>query len=103
MPIHHCKAVKFSLQDDASQEFMTRFCIPKASSAGAEVVATMLHSDPDGSNDIGAAICNYVEKHKPVALLMMKHSKSALARFFLGSVTRYCAIHCHASVIIVPA
>ncbi len=82
---------------------MTRFFIPKASSAGAEVIATMLHSDPDGSNDIGAAICNYVEKHKPVALLMMKHSKSALARFFLGSVTRYCAIHCHASVIIVPA
>ncbi len=92
-----------SLQDDASQEFMARFLIPKASSAGAKVITTMLHSDPDSSNDIAAAICGYVKKHKPAALLMMKHNKSALTRFFLGSVTRYCAIHCHTSVIIVPA
>ena len=82
---------------------MDSFFIPKASSAGAEVIVTMLHSDPDGSNDIGAAICNYAEKHKPVALLMMKHNKSALTRIFLGSVTRYCAIHCHTPVVIVPA
>lgn len=82
---------------------MARFLIPKASSAGAKVVTAMLHSDLDGSNNIGAAICGYVEKHKPVALLMMKHNKSALTRFFMGSVTRYCAVHCFTSVIIVPA
>ena len=45
------------LQDDASQEFMAHFLIPKASSAGAKVVTAMLHCDLDGSNNIGAAIC----------------------------------------------
>ena len=87
---------------EATQNFLHKFFIPKASEAGATVTATILHSEPDGSSAIGAAICNFVEKHKPVALVLMKQNKSAVARFFVGSVTKYCATKCHVPVIIVP-
>lgn len=69
---------------------------------GAEVEATILHSFPEGSKAIGAAICDYAEKHNPVALVLMKEQKSAVVRFFLGSVTEYCAVHSAVPVIIVP-
>lgn len=91
------------LQVAASKLFLEKVFIPKASAAGAEVTATMLHSDPDGSSNIGKAICAYVEKHKPAALVVMKQNKSAVARLFVGSVTKYCAIHSCAPVIIVPS
>jgi nucleotide-binding universal stress UspA family protein len=86
----------------SSEEFLKKVFIPKASSKGAEVKATLLHSNPDGSNNIGAAICAWTETHKPAALLMMKENKSAVARFFVGSVTKYCATHCNVPVVIIP-
>lgn len=41
-------------------------------------------------------------KHKPDALVLMKEQKSALVRFFLGSVTEYCANHSAVPVKVVP-
>lgn len=90
------------MQVEATQDFLNNIFIPKASEAGAKVTVTILHSDPDGSRAVGAAICNFVEEHKPVALVLMKQNKSAVARFFVGSVTKYCATKCHVPVIIVP-
>jgi nucleotide-binding universal stress UspA family protein len=90
------------VQIAASEEFLNRIFIPKASEGGATVTATLLHSESDGSNAIGAAICDFMDKHKPAAVLLMKQNKSAVCRLFVGSVTKYCASHCHAPVIIVP-
>lgn len=91
------------LQVAASKELLKKVFILKASAAGADVTATMLHSDLDGRSNIGEATCAYVEKHKPAALVVMKQNKSAVARLFVGSVTKNCAIHSHAPVIIVPS
>ena len=77
--------------------------LPRASAAGACATATIEHCDSDGSSVIGEAICEFVQHRKPTALVLMKQSKSALARFFVGSVTKYCAANCHVPVIIVPA
>jgi len=62
----------------------------------------MLHTDGDSSSSIGAAICGFVENHKPAALVMMKENKSGFTRFFVGSVTKYCAVHSTVPVVIVP-
>ena len=49
------------------------------------------------------AICNYVAKQQPAALVLMRANKGALTRFFMGSVSGYCAVHSPAPVIVVPA
>ena len=65
----------------------------RATSQGAKNVhATVLHSALDDSGSIGNAICDYVEKHKPSVLVMAKENMSAVVRFFVGSVTRYCSV-----------
>ena len=90
------------MQLATTTEFMQRVFIPKAAANGTEVEATVLHSDPDTTSAIGEAICNYVEKRKPFALVIMRQNKNTLSRFFMGSVSRYCAVHSAAPVIIVP-
>lgn len=77
--------------------------IPRAAKKGAQVVAHVLHSDSDGSSNIGSAICQYADDTKPAALVLMRENKSAVSRFFLGSVTKYCAVHSPVPVVIVPA
>lgn len=64
--------------------------------------ATVLHSALDDSGSVGNTICDYVEKHKPSVLVMAKENKSAVARFFVGSVIRYCSVHSKVPVVIVP-
>ena len=39
---------------------------------------------------------------QPAALVIMRQNKNALSRFFIGSVSRYCAVHSAAPVIVVP-
>ncbi|CAL5224355.1 g7029 [Coccomyxa viridis] len=85
-----------------SQTFLVDIFGLQAASGGAEVATTMLHIHGDGSSAIGAAICQYVEKHQPAALAMMKQNKSGFTRAFVGSVTRYCAVHSRMPVIIIP-
>lgn len=91
-----------SLQLDATNKFMHEVFAPKAKSAGAEAFAVIVETDGDSSSHIGKAICEYAEKVKADALVMMRQNKSAMARFFLGSVTRYCAVHSPTPVVIVP-
>ncbi len=82
---------------------MNKFFIPRAAMGQAdEVVGTILESEPDGSRATGKAICEYVAKIDADALVLMRMQKSSLDRFFLGSVTEYCAKHCRKPVIIVP-
>lgn len=90
------------MQEAASKDFLERVFVPKASSAGAKVTASMLQSESDGSTSIGQAICQYVHQAKPDALILMKQNKNAVTRFFIGSVTRYCATECDIPVVIVP-
>ncbi|KAK9916114.1 hypothetical protein WJX75_008784 [Coccomyxa subellipsoidea] len=87
----------------ASEDFLKEYFLPKAQANGAEVTSTLLHSFPDGSTSIGSAICEFAEKTRPAALVLMKQQKSALKRFFLGSVTKFCVVHSHVPVIVVPA
>ncbi|CAL5225603.1 g8455 [Coccomyxa viridis] len=89
-------------QDAASKDFLERVFVPRASSGGAKVKATMLPADSDSSTSIGQTICQYVHQAKPDVLILMKQNKTAVTRFFMGSVTRYCATECDAPVIIVP-
>lgn len=69
-----------ALQEEKSENFLHSVFIPLASEGGWKVAATMLHVDSDGSSAIGAAICNFCEKHKPSALVMMKENKSGFTR-----------------------
>ncbi len=91
------------MQTAASEDFVKEHFLPKAKAGGAKVTATLLHTFPDGSTSIGNAICEFAEKTNPAALVLMKQQKSALQRFFLGSVTKHCAVHSSVPVIIVPA
>ncbi|CAL8469893.1 g9435 [Coccomyxa elongata] len=86
----------------ASNKIMDAVFIPKAKSAGAEACATVLKVESDSSSHIGTAICDYAEKVKAVALILMRQNKSAVSRFFMGSVTKFCAVHSTIPVIIVP-
>ncbi|CAL8465654.1 g5190 [Coccomyxa elongata] len=86
----------------ASHLFMEEVFAPKARSTGAEVCVAVVMVDSDSSRHIGAAICKLAEKAKADALIMMRQNKSAVAHFFLGSVTQYCAAHSPTPVIIVP-
>ncbi|BDA43067.1 hypothetical protein COCOBI_04-0770 [Coccomyxa sp. Obi] len=86
----------------ASEEALKESFIPKAKADGRKVEATILHASPEGSNAIGAAICDFAEKQNPAAMLLMKQQKSPVVQFFLGSVTKYCAVHSTVPVIIVP-
>ena len=90
------------LQEAASKKFLEDVFVPKAKSLGAKVTATLLTSDSDSSTSIGQTICLYVHQQKPEALILMKQNKGAVQRFFIGSVTRYCATECDVPVIIVP-
>jgi len=91
------------LQIAEAETFMKDIFVPRVASAGvSEVAAIVLEADPDGSRSIGRAICQYVAKMKPDALGVMKTSKSAMDRMFVGSVTKYCAVHSPAPVVIVP-
>ena len=90
------------MQEFTSDKFLKQVFQPQAASGGAEVATTMLRIDGDGSSAIGAAICHFVEERQPTALAMMKENKSGITRFFMGSVTRYCAVHSCVPVIIIP-
>jgi hypothetical protein len=68
-----------------------------------QVHATLLHTGGDSSRSVGDALCRFVAKLQPAALVLMKENKSAVVQFFLGSVSRFCAAHSTAPVIIVPA
>jgi hypothetical protein len=68
-----------------------------------QVHATLLHTGGDSSRSVGDALCRFVAKIQPAALVIMKENKSAVVQFFLGSVSRFCASHSTAPVIIVPA
>ncbi|BDA43893.1 hypothetical protein COCOBI_05-0760 [Coccomyxa sp. Obi] len=87
----------------SSSKFLDEVFASKAKSAGAEVFAVVATVESDSSSDIGVAICTYTEKTKADALILMRQNKSTISRFFLGSVTKYCAIHSPVPVIIVPS
>ena len=40
---------------------------------------------------------------RPAALVVMRENKNSITRFFMGSVSRYCAVHSTVPVIIVPS
>ena len=84
-------------------EFMQRVFIPKAAANGTKVEATVLTSDSDSTSAIGEAICGYIEKKKPFTLVIMRQNRNALSRWFMGFISRYCAVHSAAPVIIVPS
>ncbi len=102
-PLGRAENLCVSPQMEATNKFMHEVFAPKAKSAGAEAYAVIVETDGDSSSHIGKAMCEYAEKVKADALVMMRQNKSAVARFFMGSVTRYCAVHSPTPVVIVPA
>jgi nucleotide-binding universal stress UspA family protein len=82
---------------------MKRVFVPRAAAGGAQVVAHVVHCDTEGAGNVGEAICSFVEKNKPSALVVMRENKSPVVKFLLGSVTRFCATHSRAPVVVVPA
>ncbi|CAL8469894.1 g9436 [Coccomyxa elongata] len=75
----------------------------KAKSAGAEAYAVVVETDSNSTISAGPALCDYAWKVKADALILMRRNKSAVSRFFMGSVTRYCAVHSPVPVLIVPS
>jgi nucleotide-binding universal stress UspA family protein len=90
-------------QTEASEEFMERVFVPKAAAGGAQVVPHVVYCDGEGASNVGEAICGFVETNKPSALVVMRENKSPIVKFLLGSVTRFCATHSRAPVVVVPA
>lgn len=98
-----CLTLRFAkLQVAASDHFLRDVFMPEAESAGAEVKPVVVAVHNDSSSNIGAAICHYAATVKADALVLMRENKSAVARFFLGSVTKYCAAHSLTPIVIVP-
>ncbi|BDA43910.1 hypothetical protein COCOBI_05-0930 [Coccomyxa sp. Obi] len=87
---------------DASQKFMEDVFAERAKSAGAEAYAVVVETDSDSTISVGPALCKYAWEVKADALILMRQNKSAVSRFFMGSVTRYCAVHSPVPVLIVP-
>ncbi|KAK9843810.1 hypothetical protein WJX81_007230 [Elliptochloris bilobata] len=90
-------------QTATTEHFHNQVFVPKMSSNGAKVHATLLHTGGDSSRSVGDALCTFAAKTKPVALVLMKENKSAFEEFFLGSVSRHRAMHCSVPVLVVPA
>ncbi|BDA43892.1 hypothetical protein COCOBI_05-0750 [Coccomyxa sp. Obi] len=86
----------------AAEKVLEKVFAPKAGSAGAPVLTMTIEVASDSSSHIGAAICEYAEKVKADALVLMRHNKTTIGRILLGSVTRHCAVHSPVPVIIVP-
>jgi hypothetical protein len=59
--------LRIDVQRAASEQFLRMIFVPRAQAAGADVEAIMLHTDVEGSSNIGATICEYVEIHRSVA------------------------------------
>ena len=97
-PAHMCTGVHAAA---IAQQLQPAAVMPAC--PGRQVHATLLHTGGDSSRSVGDALCRFVAKIQPAALVLMKENKSAVVQFFLGSVSRFCAAHSTAPVIIVPA
>ncbi|BDA51491.1 hypothetical protein COCOBI_19-0460 [Coccomyxa sp. Obi] len=86
----------------ATQKFLEEVFVSKAKSAGAEAFGEVVEINGDSSKQIGEAICAHAEKVKADAMVLMRQNKSGVTRFFMGSVTRYCAVHSPTPVAVVP-
>jgi nucleotide-binding universal stress UspA family protein len=53
------------------------------------------------AESIGQVVCNRVQQLHAKLLVLAPHSKGAVRRILVGSVTDYCAKHCTAPVLIV--
>ncbi|CAL8465653.1 g5189 [Coccomyxa elongata] len=86
----------------ATKKFLEDAFVSKAKSADTEAIGEVVEINGDSSKQIGEAICEHAEKVKADTLVLMRQNKSTVTRFFLGSVTRYCAVHSPTPVAIVP-
>ncbi|BDA43895.1 hypothetical protein COCOBI_05-0780 [Coccomyxa sp. Obi] len=89
-------------QIDTTKKFMYEIFAPRAKAAGVEALTVIVETDSDSSRHIAKALCQYAEKFKAEALVMMRHHEAAALRHSLGSVTQYCAVHNLTPVVVVP-
>lgn len=83
-----------------SAHFLHDRLAPKLEAAGFKAKTVLLRHSSDGASAIGAAICKHAETINAKMVVLTKTSKSALAKFFTGSVTRYAIDHSPAPVLI---
>ena len=88
-------------QAATSVHFLEQVSVPAGLFTGCNSDALLLVAEADPSTSIALTICPYMQDAKPDTLILMKQSKNALQKFFLGSVSRYCAIKSEGSVIVV--
>ncbi|CAL8465662.1 g5198 [Coccomyxa elongata] len=87
----------------ATSRFMEDIFAPRVRMAGVDFFKVVLDAISDSSSHIGAALCEYAEKIEAAALIAMRRNKSHVSRFFIGSVTRYCALHSPTPFVIVAS
>lgn len=63
---------------------------------------SLIRTGSDGSSSIGDALCNHAASIKANMIVMTKTSKSALVKFFTGSVARYTVDHSAIPVLLCP-
>ena len=88
------------MQELESARFLHDQVAPRLEKAGFQVKTALIRNHTDASSSIGAAICKYAESISASMIVMTKISKSALVKFFTGSVTRHCVAHSSVPVLV---
>ena len=88
------------MQEVQSARFLHDQVAPRLEKAGFQVKTVVLRHNTDASSSIGAAICKHADTISASMIVMTKISKSAIVKFFCGSVTRYCVAHSSVPVLV---
>lgn len=88
-------------QENETIQFLQDVVLPKFAAAGIDATPKVLRVRGSGNSVIGEAICKHADQLKPTFVILTKHSKSALATFFVGSVTKYCLAHIRQPVLVI--
>ena len=81
------------MQELATEKFLLKEVVPKLLKAGFHVSTVILRLSDDCNSSIGSAICKRAEAIDASAIVLTRASKSALVKFFTGSVTRFTLDH----------
>jgi len=81
--------------------FVKNTLCARMEAAGVKPSTELVRINNSGNSAISAALCKRAEELHPEFLVLSKHGKKAITRFFLGSVTQECIRHAPCAVVVV--
>lgn len=87
--------------EEKELRFVKDTLCPRLEAAGVKPQMELVRIASSGNKAISEALCKRAEKLNPKFLVLSKHSKSAAAIFFVGSVTQECIRHAPCAVVII--